>query len=281
MIIVKRKKAFTLVELLVVIAIIALLLSILMPSLGKARQLARAVVCLSNTKQWGTIFAMYTMDYKDYFPPGIDLTSVPASGKGFWMYAARSYYSNPRICSCPTDTKQPVAAGADNTFRGWGPFPPIGWAVDVGNIRGSYGINLHVDSLDEKNPMVGSMPVKGYIWGKVTGISSQFHLNTIPVIADSLFFEGWFGDHVPPNKRGSIDCSGELPGTWRFCVDRHNGKTEVLFMDWSARPVYLKELWTLQWHRKFNTANRWTKAGGATPDLWEKYAPWMAGMKDF
>lgn len=56
------KKAFTLIELLVVISIIALLLAILMPSLRKARLLAKLVVCQSNLKQWGFVFQMYTDD---------------------------------------------------------------------------------------------------------------------------------------------------------------------------------------------------------------------------
>jgi prepilin-type N-terminal cleavage/methylation domain-containing protein len=64
----KRKSAFTLVELLVVISIIALLVSILMPSLNKARMQARRVVCSSNLHQIGVIWNMYSMDYEDRYP---------------------------------------------------------------------------------------------------------------------------------------------------------------------------------------------------------------------
>ena len=56
------KHAFTLIELLVVIAIIAMLLAILMPALGKAKEMARSVVCLSNLKQWNLCFKMYLSD---------------------------------------------------------------------------------------------------------------------------------------------------------------------------------------------------------------------------
>ena len=50
------KRGFTLIELLVVIAIIAMLLSILTPSLNKVKKIARSVICRSNLRQWGTAF---------------------------------------------------------------------------------------------------------------------------------------------------------------------------------------------------------------------------------
>jgi prepilin-type N-terminal cleavage/methylation domain-containing protein/prepilin-type processing-associated H-X9-DG protein len=60
-----RKKAFTLIELLVVISIIALLLSILMPSLQKVREMARTLICQTRTKQLITAWHTYAVDYND------------------------------------------------------------------------------------------------------------------------------------------------------------------------------------------------------------------------
>jgi prepilin-type N-terminal cleavage/methylation domain-containing protein/prepilin-type processing-associated H-X9-DG protein len=86
----RAPRAFTLIELLVVVAIIALLIAILLPSLGKAKQRAVATKCLSNLRQNAMAFNMYANDYNDCLPYPTT-TLDPTLQQNLWFNAVDPY----------------------------------------------------------------------------------------------------------------------------------------------------------------------------------------------
>ncbi len=141
----QHSHAFTLIELLVVISIIALLVALLLPALGKARDAARAAMCLSNHRQMMIAHVSYTAEYRDRLPrqnstvtgqitwwaaQNISVGGGARQSFGLNKLVQTEYIADDHIIICPSNTNTRVAyADGDSTHpnytrsadqaRGW------------------------------------------------------------------------------------------------------------------------------------------------------------------
>ena len=276
---------FTLIELLVVLAIIALLMAMLVPVLGRVRRQAKALRCGANLQQWGRILALYVEDNEGHLPQS-------RTGAMWLLRGLAPSEDHPRkpdvyspvytegIACCPMavrparQTRQTITESTEGLFGPWSVRYMHGGPFDAWEITspgppfcGSYGFNQWL-----LEPLFGFFGRTKWLGPDLFSLRRK---PDIPVLLDCPVPYAWpRAQHIPPPELSAVGVS-EMA---RFCVDRHDAQTNGLFLDWSVRQIGLKELWTLRWHRDFNTAGHWTKAGGILPDDWP---PWMRRFKDY
>jgi prepilin-type N-terminal cleavage/methylation domain-containing protein len=268
-----RQKAFTLIELLVVIAIIALLMAILVPALEKARRQSQAIVCLSNLSQWGRIFGLYANDNEDRLPQSIaggELNDQEA----YWIMATLPYYKVKDIRLCPLSQVEgpPVYDQHGGQYLSWGLFGPgttSDWWADFD--AGGYGLNEWCAAPPDRTKYWGF--TSKYAWNTITAKGAS----QVPLFLDCVYVDGF---PMAGDTPLSLDPAGQrwkyAWGDWYvnamrlFCIDRHEGTINGVFLDLSARKIGLKELWTLKWHPEFDTSGYKV--------VWPK---WMRKYKDY
>jgi len=191
----KQKKIFTLIELLVVIAIIAILASMLLPALNKARETAKSISCKNMQKQFAMVVIMYTVDFDSYIPHGDQTVFASSVQNGFTLYDGRyknilgtycgkSLNETTGTMRCPKEQLRP-----GNT--GW-----IGYIVNGSNLnawktRDDWGYS-HLTMIKKPSMIYISRDYMGSSFGDGSQAEATKHGNFINL----SFFDGHVEDYV-------------------------------------------------------------------------------------
>ena len=186
-------RGFTLIELLVVIAVIALLLSILMPSLGKARSLTKRLVCAHNLKQIDLAMRLYLEGNNDTYPCAQDPVSNDPNNP-YWLWMGRGWRSfvepyiggnidanNPSVLFCPQDRN------AKDDFESTSYAYSMAFYHSPDQID---AMNSPSSTCGENNPFVPSVPQRSLDVAKPSGkiLIGEWNSNHLRVVE-----EGWYG----------------------------------------------------------------------------------------
>lgn len=229
----KRSQAFTLIELLVVIAIIGLLVSILLPSLSRARKSARRTVCASNMKGVMQAVYLFANDNQGRIVSAGLSHGGSGSTHGAWMTLLNKHYGGNRlIIQCPDDLSDywetPVGDGEDVRYRQTSYGTNYYTVGRIGN-RGPFnlmskirrsGSTIHMVELVEVGPFAVSDHVHPETWWSNPRVlaEEEVELERHTGRANYTFFDG----HVALHKFEDTYAIDEENSSLAKLVWRHN-----------------------------------------------------------
>lgn len=224
------RRAFTLIELLVVIAIISLLVSILLPSLNKAKDLARSTVCMTQIRSLGTGFVFYQQDFGGVLPPADDRDDDGRNGTRFggtvnwWGPTWNEYLCKTYLNDYPS-RKMVVCPGRPSNWTN----TPAGYWVD-------YGMNPYVSAWTYGVLSYIGTPLQTYGWKSPLQMEQP---SSIVLVADSCWdpadtvhcyinpTNGYY--HIPHYGRVHLRHTGEAANT--LYVDGHVENVRTSYAD--------------------------------------------------
>ncbi len=137
------------IELLVVIAIIAILASLLLPALARAKAQGKGAACINNLKELGLGIRLWSSDQGDKYPWNVPLSDGGAKGSLDWtdnVRACSNQVVNTKILVCPMDVNRKIATS---------------WATMEGNVNVSYLVGLSFTQARTQDIVVGDFNVIG------------------------------------------------------------------------------------------------------------------------